>query len=351
MSRIVAINQGNSIVIASQIIHLSAPTEHATTTIAGQIVVPVTNGVSILSTTITGTIKTPVLISGITLAVDKSNIYIGSKSYPIPTAKPASIMALANRVVALPLSNAVSIYNTTLTAGAPAATFSGTAIPLDASSNLIFDGIAQTLPSFAQTTSDFGQVTTINSVAVELLSSGISVAGSTLTPEAPLITASGMPLSLGSTILAIGTKSIPISFKNPQSLITTIGGHVITAAATAIKISNATTSPGAQGTILDGTSVSLGSGGSLVVGSTTVMLAAPSGSFGGLMSGGLGLGGLGLGGPLANGSSPNESVPTNSKNSTTSSKQNFRGQAGGLRCHIPRAFASLAVAIHILSHL
>ena len=283
------------------------PTEQAATTIAGQRVVPVINGVSVLGTSVRGTSR--VLISGITVAVDKSHIYFGSESYPIPTVNPASTTTLANGVVAFPLSNAVSVIGTALTAGTPAATFSGTVVSLDASSNLIFDGTAQNLPTFARTTSDSSQVTMIDSVAVELLPSGISIAGTALTPAA--------------------------------SLITTIGGQIITAVATAIKTGSATMSAGAKATNLGGTVVSLGSGGSLVIGSKTVVLAAPSGSFGG----------SGPGGPLTNGSSPHGSVPVNVQNNTTSSVHSFEGKAGGFECLIPQALASLVIAMHFLSHL
>ena len=344
ISGVAAINQGNSIVIASQIVHLPTPTEQAPTTIAGQTVVPVANGVSIQGTTVTGT--TPVLISGTTVSVDKSHLYIGSKSYPLPTAYPAPVTTLVNGAVALPMSNAVSIYGTTLTAGAPAATFSGTAVSLDYSSNLIFDGTAQALPSISQTTSNSGQITTINSVAFKLLPSGISVAGTTLTPGAPAITVSGSPVSLGSTILVVGTSSVPVSFGNPQALITTVGGQAITAAAAAVEIGSVTLSPGASGTIVGGTLVSLGSGGSLVVGSQTVVLGAPTGSLGGLIMGGFGSGGL-----VSNSSSSFVGAPTGTSNGTKSGVQIFEGSAAHLKGLIPGSLAGLAIGIHLILYL
>ena len=220
-----AINQVNSIVVASQILHLPTLTQQSPTMIAGQTVVPIANGVSIQGTSVTGT--SPIVISGTAVSIDKSHLYVGSKSYPLPTVKPTLVTTLANGAIALPMPNAVSIYGTTITAGAPAATVSGTAVSLDFSSNLIFDGTAQALPSFPPPTPKSNQITTINSVAIQLLPTGISVAGSVLTPGAPPITASGSLVSLGSTVLAVGTSSVPVSFGTPQSLITTIGGQVI----------------------------------------------------------------------------------------------------------------------------
>ena len=198
----------------------------------------------------------------------------------------------------------------------------------------------------SSTTSKLSQVTTINSVAVELPPSDISVAGTTLTPGAPLMTASGMLVSLGSTVLGIDTKSVPASFRDPQSLITAVGGQIIPAAATAIKIGNVTMAPGAQGTTVGRTVVSLGSGGSLMTGAKTVVLAAPSGSLVELV-----LGGFEHGGPSTNGSSPNGSVPLDAKNDTTSSGQRFEGKAGGLRRPIPKRVAGLAVAVYLIPHL
>lgn len=318
-----ALNQENSIVVASQIFHLPASTEHLSTTIAGQTVVPVANGLSIQGVFVTGT--SPIVISGTTVFVDKSYLYIGSKSYPLSTANLAPVTTLVNEAVAIPLSNAVSIYGTTITAGAPAATFPGTAISLDSLSNIIFDGTAQALPSFSKTTSPIAQTTTVNNVGVELLPSSISVAGTISTPGAPPITASGSPISLGSTILATGINTIPVSFGKPQALITTVGGQAITAAATAAKVGSVTLSPGARGTTVGGTLVSPGLGSGLVIRSKTVVLGAPTGSLGGLITGG-----FGSGVPLTNISST-----SGDSNSTKSGVQNFEGRAVCSRSLIP----------------
>ena len=339
-----AITQGDSIVVASQIFHLPDPTEQAATAIAGLAVVPVANGVSIQGVYVTGT--TPVVISGTTISVDNSRLCFGSKAYPLPTESPASMTTLANGAVVLPMPNAASIYGNTLTAGAPAATFLRTAISLDDSSNLIFDSTALSLPSFAQTTADWDKVTTINSLAIKLLPSGISVAGTTLTPGAHAISAFGKPVFLGSTIFVIGTSSIPVSFGNWQSLTTTIGGQAMTDASTGIEMGTAKLLPGAQGTTLGGTLVSLGSSGTLVVGSTTLVLEGPSGSLGELI-----VGGSAPGAPLTKNTSPVGSIPTSLSNNTSIGVHAFEGKAEYLRSLVPEALAALAVAIHLTSCL
>ena len=339
-----AIKEGNSVVIASQILHLPILTYPSTTVIGGQTVVPIANGVLIQGTSVTST--SSVVIFGTTVSVDKSHLYIGSKSYLLPTTYPRPVTTLVNGAVALPMSNAVSIYGTTLTAGAPAATISGAAVSLDSSSNLIFDGTIQVLPSFSQPTPKTDQFTKVNSVPIQLLPTGISVAGTTLTPGGPPITASGSLVSLGSTVLAVGTSSVSVSFGTLKSLITTIGGQVVTAAPSAVKIGSVTLSPGAPGTKLGGTSVSLGSSGSLVVGSQTAVLGAPTGSLGGLI-----VGGFGSGAPTANGSSTSGSVPTSANNGTVSMVQSFEGKAARLSRSNLKGLTGFAVAVPFILYL
>ena len=339
-----AINQGNSVVVASQIFRIPAPTEPAPTSIAGQTVVPIVNGVSIQGTSVTGT--SPIVVSGTTISVNKSRLYITSQSYPLPTAVPAPVTTLANGAIALPLSNAISINGTTITAGAPAATISGTAVSLDSSSNLIFDGTAQALPSVSETIYPPDRITTIDHIAVKLLPSGVAVAGTTLTPGAPPITVSGSPVSLGSAILAIGTSSVPVSFGSPQALITAIGGQTITAASTAIRIGDVTLLPGGQGTTVAGTVISLGTGGSFVFGSQTVALGTPTGSLGGLI-----VGGFESARPLANASSPLGNVPPSHRNSTQSGVQSFEGKATRLGGFITESLAGVAMAMHLALYL
>ena len=339
-----AINQGNSIVVANQILHLPTLTQQSPTIMAGQTVVPIAKGVSIQGKSVTGT--SPVVISGTTISVAGSHLYIGSKSYPLPTANPTPVATLVNGATAHLISNAVSIYKTTITAGAPAATISGTAVSLDFSNNLIFDGTAQALPSFPQPTLKTDQVTTINSVAIQLLPTGILITGTTLTPGAPPITASDSLISLGSTVLAIGTSSVPVSFDTPQPLITSIGGQVVIAAASALKIGGVTLSPGAPGITLGGTAMSLGSSGKFVVGSQTVVLGAPTASLGGMV-----MGGFGLGGPTANGSSISGVVPTRAYNGTKSGAQIFEGKAAQLGRSNLDGVASLIAAISLIWYL
>lgn len=118
ISGVVAINQGNSIVIAHQIVPLSTPTTPATTN-AGRAITPLADGVSVDGVVITAG-AAAVAISGTSVSVDSSSqLYLGGVPYLLPTANPASSTTLPNGRVAVPLAHGVSIYGITLTAGAP----------------------------------------------------------------------------------------------------------------------------------------------------------------------------------------------------------------------------------------
>lgn len=80
-----------------------------------------------------------------------SKIHVGSSVYTLPSALTlirAVTRTLTNGATAVALpSGDVSIYDITISAGAPAVTVSGTALSLDGHDNLIFDGTAAALPT------------------------------------------------------------------------------------------------------------------------------------------------------------------------------------------------------------
>ena len=117
-----------------------------------------------------------------------------------------------------------------------------------------------------------GQAKTINNQVIQPLSNGISIAGTTLTPEAPPITVSGTPIQLGSSALIIGTSTVPLTPYSPTQIITTIAGQAITAASDSVVIADKTLIPGAPGTKIDGTMLSLDTSGNFIAGSKTIPL-------------------------------------------------------------------------------
>ena len=119
-----------------------------------------------------------------------------------------------------------------------------------------------------------GQTKTINGQVVQLLSHGISIAGTTMTRGAAPITVSGTPIHFGSSALIIGTSKVPLTPGVPTHMTINIGGQAVIAASDVVAIAGSTLSPGAPGTIIDGTVLSLDPVGRFVVGSKTVSLLA-----------------------------------------------------------------------------
>ena len=130
-------------------------------------------------------------------------------------------------------------------------------------------------------------VTTINNQVIQPLSHGISVAGTTLTPRAPAMTASGTSISLGSSAFIVGTSTVPLLFQPSDPFITTVADHPITAAPSAADVTGVTLHPGIPGVTLDGTAVSLDTANHLIIGSKTIALSDGNKGLGRLILGGL----------------------------------------------------------------
>ena len=111
-----------------------------------------------------------------------------------------------------------------------------------------------------------------NNVALQPLSQGISIAGTTLTPGASPITVSSSRIYLDSSVLIIGTSTVQLAPQVPQRVLTTIAGHVITAAPTAVVIPDTTMNPGDAVVTLGGTLIGFNKAGQLLLGSKTISL-------------------------------------------------------------------------------
>lgn len=123
--------------------------------------------------------------------------------------KPGQAATIDSHIVQV-FGDAISIAGTTISAGAPPITVSGTPIALGSGSLVVGSVSVQiSLPPLSLAT---GQVMTLNGEVFQQLSTGISVAGSILTPGAPGIMVSGSPVSLGPSALVIGSVSIPVTF-------------------------------------------------------------------------------------------------------------------------------------------
>ena len=281
------INQGSTVVLGNQIYHIPSAEPASATTIAGNTVSPIANGAVVNGKTITAG-ASATTVSGTPILVDSSNqIHFGDSSYQLPTPGPLLSTSLPNGAPAVVFPNAVSVHGTTLSAGSPAVTISGTVVSLDSSNNLIYGATAVALPSMIRSLSldsgpSIGQVTIVNAQPIVPLTQGISIAGTTLTPGAPPITVSNTPISFESSSLMIGTSSIALRPQAPSLLnppiagkTTIINGHPVVPLPEGISIAGTTRTPGASPISVSNTPISLGSS-ALVIGTSSVSLAAPS---------------------------------------------------------------------------
>lgn len=259
-------------------------TEGQAQTINNQVVQPLSHGISIAGTTLTpGAL--PITVSGTPIQLGSSALIIGTPTVPLAPYSPTQIITTiaGQRITAA--SNTVAIAGSTLSPGAPGTAIDGTTLSLDTAGQFIVG--SKTIPLASNIPETI--TTTVAGQAITAAPSGVSVAGTTLNPGAPGTTLDGTLLSLdAASHLIIGSKTIPLESASPNSIITTIGGQVITAAPDKIAIAGTALAPGASGVTVGGTLVSLNTAGQLVVGSKTMTL--PSGDTGleGLIMGGIG---------------------------------------------------------------
>ena len=235
----------------------------------------------------------PITADGTQISLGNNVLVVGSSSIPIalpPMHLIAGQTTKMNGQLIQPLNNGLSIAGQTLAPGASPITISGTPVSLGSSSLLIGSSsyaIALPRPSWIPE-----QVTTINGQVIQpLTNDGISIDGNTLTPGALPITASGLPVSLGSAALVIGSSTVSLNSEVPEQFVTTIAGQVVTADPIAVEVGSFTLTPGAPGTSLSGTLVSLNSDRELMVDTKMIPLETAAGGLGESIIGGLRLGG------------------------------------------------------------
>lgn len=254
-----------------------------TTTIGGHIITAASDAIAVAGTTLTRGAPL-IIVSGTPIHFGSSALVVGTSTVPlVPEIPTQMIITIAGQAITAAPS-AVAIAGNTLNPGAPGTTIDGTILSLNTAGQFVIG--SKTIPFGSKvletmTTNIAGQVITA-------APSGVAVAGTTLTPGAPGITLDGTLLSLDTASeLIVGSKTVPLESASPNSIVTTIGGQVITAAANRIAIGGTALTPGVSGVTVDGTLVSLNTAGRLIVGSKTIAL--PNGS--------TGFGVLGLGAP------------------------------------------------------
>ena len=251
-----------------------------TTTIAGHIVTATPGAIAVSGNILTPG-ASPVTVSGTPIQLGSSALIIGTSTVPLAPTSPTITTVAGQAITAAP--NSVVIAGNTLSPGAPGSSIDGTALSLDALGHFVVG--SKTIPLG----STFPETITSN-IAGQVITAapdGIAVAGTTLRPGAPGTTLSGTLISLDTASqLIVGSKTIPLEPASPNSIITTIGGQVITAAPNGLAIAGTTLTPGVSGVRVGGTLVSLNTAGQLIVGSHTMTLPSGDTGLGRLIMGG-----------------------------------------------------------------
>ncbi len=241
-------------------------------TINNHIMQPLLNAISIAGTTVFPGAP-PITVSDTPIALGRSSLVVGSVSVAIAL-PPLSLSA--GQLITLNDQLIQQLSTGILVAGTTltpgAPPVKVSGTPISLCPSAVIIGSSSISIALPRPPWIPGSMTNIDGKVVQPLSNGISVGGTTLTPGGPALTISGTPMSLGSNALVIGTSSILLATDDPIQLVTTIAGQTITADPNAVQIGSSKLTPGSPGLILSGTLVSLDSAGQLVVGSETIPL-------------------------------------------------------------------------------
>jgi len=182
----------------------------------------------------------------------------------VPSPKLIATTVDGHNIQAASVSGVILIDGQSVTRGADRILVASTPITLQTNGDLVV--AASTIHSLVPPSPKSPSVFTAAGQPATVLSNGIAIAGTTLTPNAPAISISGTPISLGTDGLVIGTSIIPVPTPAPGTLITAAGQAVTALANGNIVIAGTTLAPNAAVVTISGTPISLGTNG-LIVGS------------------------------------------------------------------------------------
>ena len=183
-------------------------------TTAGQILTMLSNGAAIDGQTLS--IGQGITVSGTPISLDLDGLVIASSTINLPVIPAAQVLTAAGQTVTIGANGGVIIAGTTLVPNAPAVNIAGTSISLGPN-GLIVGTSTINLPTItpAVVINAAGQPGILGPDGY------LTIAGTTLSPEAPAITVAGTRISLGSNGLIICSSTPPLL---PRSMIT-IAGH------------------------------------------------------------------------------------------------------------------------------
>lgn len=222
-----------------------------------------------------------ITVSGTPIAIPEGSdvAVIGTSTQLLTTPAPttnSAILTFAGSTYTANTASQFVIAGQTLTPGGTI-TASGTPISLPPGTNVAVIGTStQTLAtaSVPLTAEEVPVMTWGGSTYTADASSDFLIASQTLTPGG-IITVLGTPIRLpqgaGDVVIGTSTQSLSSALITPADIVT-VGGQVITANPSGFAIAGTTLLPGGKGVMVQGTSVSLAPGGTLVVGNSSVVL-------------------------------------------------------------------------------
>ena len=172
------------------------------------------------------------------------------------------------------IGGSVVIHGHTLKPGDVAITIEGTSVSLGSSELFLGTKIMPFLPHITPMPKH-GALFTVGGIALTPMGSEIAVDGTIVASGASGVKADGLPVSLGSSVLVVGSQTISFpgyGTEGPQPPIITMGTEIITEGTKDAIINGQTLFLGGQATIIDDNFVSLDSSTVLIVGSSTKAL-------------------------------------------------------------------------------
>ncbi|KAL9120012.1 MAG: hypothetical protein Q9187_003434, partial [Circinaria calcarea] len=165
-----------------------------------------------------------ITISGTPVSLGTAGVVLGnSKAIPIfmsvaATAPPIATIA-GQAITALPgqSGQVIAFDGTTLTPNSPGLTISGTPISLGPSGVLVIGSSTVTLPTPTPTATPVPTYIQIGRQTIGIESSAIIIAGTTLRPGSPGVTVDGTLVSLGSSMLVIGSRTATLAVPIPTT--------------------------------------------------------------------------------------------------------------------------------------
>ncbi len=166
-------------------------------------------------------------------------------------------------------SNGVAVAVNTPNPNVPAVLVAGT------SASIMTNGVVMATTTATHPTPATPAIIMAVGTAVTRLANGnVIISGSTLIPDAPSITIGGIPVSLGSNSLVVGTSTIALP-SSPSTSSVLIAGQMlpISLSPSVVAIAGTLIQSGQTAMTISGTPVSLGTSG-LVIGSSTIPLSS-----------------------------------------------------------------------------